>query len=299
VSARHAAASAAALQNLETLRAPENGDPRGHLHGTGPSGVPPRLAAAVEPGCGLHAAIIMDGNGRWAAARGRSRTAGHLAGADAVRRAVETAPPLGIVTLTLYAFSSDNWQRPADEVRALMTLFRRYLVKESDRCAENGVRIEVIGRRDRLAGSLLSVIESAEKVTAHAQRMHLRIAVDYSARDAILRAARRLGERGEAAADGGELSRAEFARLLADPPHDGRPVPDVDLLIRTGGEKRLSDFLLWECAYAELLFTERMWPDFGAIDLEEAVAEFHRRERRFGRVAPSAPLFAQAAAARR
>jgi undecaprenyl diphosphate synthase len=259
---------------------------------------PPLAAAPARPGRGLHAAIIMDGNGRWATARGRSRTAGHVAGADAVRRTVETAPRLGITTLTLYAFSSDNWQRPPEEVRALMALFRRYLVKESARCAENGVRIAVIGRRDRLAAPLLAVIESAERATAEAGRLLLRIAVDYSARDAIVRAARRLSENrpaGESAAEG--LAREEFARLLADPPHDGRPVPDVDLLIRTGGEKRLSDFLLWECAYAELIFTDCMWPDFEARDLEEAVAEFDRRERRFGRVVPAPPRQAQTAAA--
>jgi undecaprenyl diphosphate synthase len=225
----------------------------------------------------LHAAIIMDGNGRWAVTRGRPRTAGHLAGADAVRRTVEAAPDLGISTLTLFAFSSDNWQRPDREVRALMGLFRRYLATEADRCAANGIRISVIGRRDRLSQVLLRAIEDAEAKTAGKSDFWLRIAVDYSARDAILRAAERWR------ADVVPPSREAFSRLLADPPQAG-PAPDVDLLIRTGGEKRLSDFLLWECAYAELVFTDRMWPEFGAADLAEAVREFEARERRFGRV---------------
>jgi undecaprenyl diphosphate synthase len=228
----------------------------------------------------LHVAIIMDGNGRWAVSRGRPRTAGHAAGVEAVRRAVEAARDLGVGTLTLFAFSSDNWKRPDMEVRALMRLFRSYLTAESAKCAENGVRISVIGRRDRLSPGLVRVIEEAEGATARAERFLLRIAVDYSARDAILRAAARLR--------GGEPSREAFARLLSDThegdPHEGRPVPDVDLLIRTGGEKRLSDFLLWECAYAELVFTDRMWPDFAATDLAEAVRDFQRRERRFGTV---------------
>jgi undecaprenyl diphosphate synthase len=239
---------------------------------------PLRLAPEVVPsGAGLHVAIIMDGNGRWALSRGRPRTAGHVAGVETVRRVVEAAADLGIGTLTLFAFSSDNWRRPDVEVRALMRLFRSYLTAETGKCAENGVRISVIGRRDRLSPGLVRVIEEAEARTAHAGRSLLRIAVDYSARDAILRAAGRLRDRGE-------LSREAFARLLADPPHDGLPAPDVDLLIRTGGEQRLSDFLLWECAYAELVFTDRMWPDFTAADLAEAVREFHRRERRFGTV---------------
>jgi len=221
----------------------------------------------------------MDGNGRWAISRGRPRSAGHAAGVEAVRRVVEAAGELGIGTLTLFAFSSDNWRRPDAEVRALMRLFRSYLTAEAAKCAKNGIRIAVIGRRDRLSPGLVRVVEEAEAVTAGAgaDRFLLRIAVDYSARDAILRAAGRCHGQGE-------LSREAFSQLLADPPHDGRPVPDVDLLIRTGGEQRLSDFLLWECAYAELIFTDRMWPDFERADLAEAVREFHRRERRFGAV---------------
>jgi undecaprenyl diphosphate synthase len=198
-----------------------------------------------------------------------------------VRRTVEAARDLAVGTLTLFAFSSDNWKRPDMEVRALMRLFRSYLTAEAGKCAENGVRISVIGRRDRLSPGLVRVIEEAEEATAAADRFLLRIAVDYSARDAILRAASRLAGR--------EPSRETFARLLADP-QDGLPVPDVDLLIRTGGEKRLSDFLLWECAYAELVFTDRMWPDFSAVDLAEAVRDFSRRERRFGTVPAPQPL---------
>ncbi|HEV8577785.1 MAG TPA: di-trans,poly-cis-decaprenylcistransferase [Thermoanaerobaculia bacterium] len=239
---------------------------------------PLRLALApAASGAGLHVAIIMDGNGRWAVSRGKPRTAGHIAGVETVRRVVEAAADLGISTLTLFAFSSDNWRRPDAEVRALMRLFRGYLTAEAGKCAENGIRISVIGRRDRLSPGLVRVIEQAEAATAGADRFLLRIAVDYSARDAILRAAGRLRHHGE-------LSREAFARLLADPPHDGRPAPDVDLLVRTGGEQRLSDFLLWECAYAELVFTDRMWPDFTGADLAGALREFYRRERRFGTV---------------
>ena len=192
----------------------------------------------------------------------------------AVRRTVETAPKLGITTLTLYAFSADNWRRPASEILALMRLFQEYLRKEAAECARNGIRIGVIGRRDRLAPEVRRAIEDAEAATARGCRLHLRIAVDYSARDAILTAAARLGRR--------MPSRDLFGRLLGRAIHDPGPAPDVDLLIRTGGEQRLSDFLLWECAYAELYFTSRMWPDFERADLEAAVGDFLGRERRFG-----------------
>jgi undecaprenyl diphosphate synthase len=218
----------------------------------------------------LHVAIIMDGNGRWAARRGLPRTAGHRAGADAVRRTVETAPTLGITTLTLFAFSSDNWRRPRDEVAALMGLLRRYLHTELTRLIDNDVRLTVIGRRDRLPDGLANSIADAERRSAGGTRLHLRIAIDYSARDAIASAAAawRL-ER--------PPSREEFSRLLAGDAHH-----DVDLLIRTSGEKRLSDFLLWEAAYAELCFVDTLWPDFGFDDLRAALADFRRRQRRFG-----------------
>lgn len=191
----------------------------------------------------------MDGNGRWATRRGLPRAAGHRAGADAVRRIVEIAPGCGITALTVYAFSSDNWSRPAAEVSMLMRLFARYLRTETAELAEKGVRLTVVGRRDRLPPALVDAITAAEQATTHGTRLELRIAVDYSARAAIQR---------------------------------GALLPDVDLLIRTGGEQRLSDFLLWECAYAELWFTDRMWPDFGAAHLAAAIHEFHSRDRRFG-----------------
>src|SRR5438445_6774204 len=213
----------------------------------------------------LHVAIVMDGNGRWATRRGLPRVAGHRAGAEAVRRTVEAAPGLGVAALTLYAFSADNWKRPAAEVAALMRLLARYLRTETPRLARNDVRLELIGRRDRLPGPLLAAIGAAEHATARNARLHLRLAVDYSSRWAIGAAA-----------------------LL----------PDVDLLIRTGGEQRLSDFLLWECAYAELYFTDTMWPDFGAAELAAAVAEFRARERRFGGLPEAAAGCAPSAAGR-
>jgi undecaprenyl diphosphate synthase len=221
----------------------------------------------------LHVAIIMDGNGRWAARRKLPRTAGHRAGADAVQRVVEAAPTLSITTLTLFAFSSDNWRRPRDEVAGLMSLLRRYLRAELARLIENGVRLTVIGRRDRLPDGLADEMAEAERRSVSGTRLHLRIAIDYSARDAIASAAAAWREERPPTRD-------EFRRLLASPGWD--PHDDVDLLIRTSGEKRLSDFLLWECAYAELCFVDTLWPDFGAADLRTALDDFHQRERRFG-----------------
>ena len=232
---------------------------------------------------GLHVGIIMDGNGRWAGRRGMPRPAGHLAGADAVRAVVEAAAESGRIDwLTLYAFSSDNWMRPPAEVDALMDLFHDYLADETPRCIENGIRMRVVGRRDRLAPSLVERIEASEAATAGGDAMTLRIAVDYSARDAIVRAAER-ALRAEQA-KGEPLCRDRFRALLGEAVGCEAPARDVDLLIRTGGEQRLSDFLLWECAYAELYFTPTLWPDFGPDELAEALAEFDRRERRFGRV---------------
>ena len=236
-----------------------------------------RTLHSREAADGLHVAIIMDGNGRWATGQGLPRVAGHRAGADAVRRTVEAAGKLRIGTLTLYAFSADNWKRPEREVATLMRLFRTYLNRESAKCAENGVRIDVIGRRDRLAPTLREAVERAEAKTADGDRLHLRIAVDYSSRDAILRAAQGLW--------GQAKSREEFARRIEEV-DCSQPVPDVDLLIRTGGEQRLSDFMLWECAYAELVFTKRMWPDFDEADLSTALDDFKSRERRFGALPP-------------
>lgn len=223
---------------------------------------------------GPHVAIVMDGNGRWATAHGLPRSAGHEAGVRTVREIVERAVEEGVGTLTLYAFSSDNWKRPSTEVSALMRLFRRALVSEAKRCLRNGVRLTVLGRRDRLSSSLRETIDQVEAVTVAGTRMHLRIAMDYSARDAVLRAAHAL--RGES------VSREAFTDLLARVDHDTVPARDVDLVIRTGGEQRLSDFLLWECAYAELLFLDKMWPEFVGDDLAEALADFRGRSRRFG-----------------
>ncbi|MBJ7402263.1 MAG: di-trans,poly-cis-decaprenylcistransferase [Bradyrhizobium sp.] len=225
----------------------------------------------------LHVGIIMDGNGRWATRRGLLRMRGHEAGVEAIRRIVEAAPKQGIGTLTLYAFSTDNWRRPKAEVAALMTLLRFYLSNEVQSLVENGVRLTVIGRRDRLPDGIANAIARAEKATADGGTLHLRIAVDYSARDTILNAAAK-------AAALTSLTREAFSQLVTGE----AGLRDVDLIIRTSGEKRLSDFLLWEGAYAELHFTERMWPEFEASDLAEALTVFHGRERRFGGLRPIA-----------
>jgi undecaprenyl diphosphate synthase len=225
----------------------------------------------------------MDGNGRWARARNRPRSMGHGEGANAVRRIVEAAPQAGISMLTLYAFSSDNWQRPSREVAYLMKLLRKYVHAETQTCVEKGVRVSVIGRRDRLAPSLVRAIEGAEEATRDGRTLHLRVALDYSARDAIIRAAALLD--GDSA-----ITRERFSEVMAHALNVHEAVPDVDLLIRTGGEQRLSDFLLWESAYAELIFTERLWPDFDAHDLAAAMREFHSRDRRFGKVEATAAV---------
>jgi undecaprenyl diphosphate synthase len=225
----------------------------------------------------MHVAIIMDGNGRWATRRGLPRTAGHVEGAKAVRTTVEAAARAGIETLTLYAFSAANWERPRGEVDGLMFLFRRYLFAETRRCMDESLRLNVIGRRDRLDESLLRAIEHSEQLTADGKRMHLRIAVDYSAQFSILAAARR-------ARRVPDVTAQDFRRLLNEADHSAQQAPDVDLLIRTGGEKRLSDFLLWECAYAELHFTDCLWPDFDEAQFQSALEEYAGRVRRFGKV---------------
>jgi undecaprenyl diphosphate synthase len=222
--------------------------------------------------CAFHVAIIMDGNGRWATERGLPRPAGHREGAEAVRRVVEAAPSAGIDLLTLYAFSSDNWNRPQYEVEALMTLLQRFLATETARCVASGVRLNVIGRRDRLAPALVRLIESAEAATAGGQKLRLRLAIDYSSRDAMARAAC------------GKCASHSFRQRLSMAIHADSIIEDVDLLIRTGREKRLSDFLLFEAAYAELHFSDRLWPDFDASDLAQAVSDYRRCERRFGTV---------------
>ena len=221
----------------------------------------------------------MDGNGRWAAQRGLPRTAGHQAGASTLRRIVEAAPGLGIGTLTVYAFSSDNWRRPLPEVAALLKLFRRYLAIETPRCLDHGIAINVIGRRDRLPRLLVKAIEAAEEATAGGATLVLRIAVDYSGRDALRRAALRLGAAGRS-----ECDLDEFDRLVGDVDGSRHPVPPLDLVVRTGGDQRLSDFQLWEAAYAELFFRRELWPDFRPADLADVVTEFRGRARRFGGV---------------
>jgi undecaprenyl diphosphate synthase len=229
----------------------------------------------------LHVAILLDGNGRWAASRGLPRSEGHRAGVAAVRRIVKAAPELGIGTLTLYAFSSNNWERPESEVRSLLALLEEYLQSDAPRCAAAGIRLRVVGRRDRIPLSLLAAIEEAERVTSPGRLLDVHIALDYSSREAILRAACWM-------ISSLEVSEEEFSRKLGQVTHSGAPAPNVDLLIRTGGEQRLSDFMLWESAYAELFFTARMWPDFDAKDLEDAVEDYLGRDRRFGRLPEAA-----------
>jgi undecaprenyl diphosphate synthase len=233
------------------------------------------------PPSSLHVAIIMDGNGRWGVRQGLSRCDGHCAGADAVRRTVEAAPDLGVTTLTLFAFASANWRRPTGEVEALMALFRSYLAKDAPRLIDGGARLSMIGRRDRLPADLAAAVGDVEAATASGGKLNLRIALDYSSREAIALAAARLGPAG---------SLDDLDRLIAGDPETG----PVDLLIRTGGEQRLSDFMLWECAFAELWFTRRMWPEFDGGDLTEAIADFRRRNRTFGTVLEETPALREA-----
>lgn len=233
----------------------------------------------------FHVAINMDGNGRWAILRGHPRELGHVAGATAVRRTVESAPRLGITTLTLYAFSSDNWRRPRGEVDNLMFLFQKYLDAECARLTDRGVRFSVIGRRDRLPASLERSIAHVEERTAEGTALHLRVAMDYSARDALLAAASRV-------AAGMPPTREAFERAMSESIHAPSGTRDVDLLIRTGGEQRLSDFLLWESAYAELFFTDVLWPDFTEADLAAAVQAFSARDRRYGGLGAAAQVTA-------
>jgi undecaprenyl diphosphate synthase len=219
----------------------------------------------------------MDGNGRWATRRHLPRTAGHRAGAKTVNVIVEAAARRGVDILSLYAFSSNNWQRPKSEVSALFALLRRYLLSETQRCLDQSIRINLVGRRDRLSPTLVELIERSEEATARCSGMLLRIAVDYSARHSLIQTCRHLR------ADD-DIDRSRFGEYLAAVDHSAAPAPEVDLLIRTGGEKRLSDFLLWECAYAELLFLDSLWPDFDEGAFAQALNEFALRDRRYGRI---------------
>ena len=233
----------------------------------------PRLALPELPPRLLHVAIIADGNGRWATSRGLPRSAGHRAGAQTARHIIQAAPRLGIHTLTLFALSSANWQRPPAEVNGILRLLHEYLLAETTHCIEEGVRLSVIGRRDRMPATLRQTVEDAEAATAQGNRLHLRLAVDYSAREAIFRAACRFYKVTT-------LSPDSFSSVLSEVLHGGST--EVDLLIRTGGEQRLSDFLLWECAFAEFVFLSKRWPDFTVADLESAIQEFGHRERTRG-----------------
>jgi undecaprenyl diphosphate synthase len=231
------------------------------------------IRPAEPTGRALHVAIISDGNGRWATSRGLPRSAGHRAGAQAARRIIEAAPRMGIHTLSLFALSSANWKRPATEVNSILRLLHEYLLTETSHCIEEGVRLSVIGRRDRLPAALRQTIADSEAATACGARLHLRLAVDYSAREAIFNAACRFYKVTT-------LSLDSFSGVLAEVLRGGST--DVDLLIRTGGEQRLSDFLLWECAFAEFVFMPKRWPEFTVADLEAALREFDNRERTRG-----------------
>ena len=226
----------------------------------------------------LHVGIIMDGNGRWGERRGLTRTEGHRAGVDAVRRVVTTAPTLNIDTLTMFAFSSDNWKRPKAEVDGMMQLIEHYMAMEAQPFADAGIRLNVIGRRDRLPDTTVKAIERIEAITAGGTVLNARLAIDFSGRHALLEAAAQAFWRGP-------LTPITLSNALAA----GSGYRDIDLLIRTSGEQRLSDFLLWESAYAELWFTDILWPDFTGDDLQQAVHAFMTRNRRFGSVPDISP----------
>jgi undecaprenyl diphosphate synthase len=234
---------------------------------------------AAEPP--KHVAIIMDGNGRWAVSRGLPRTAGHHRGAEAVRRAVMGAAELGISYLTLFGFSSENWKRPPTEVDDLMGLLRLYLRSEVAEFHRNGVRLKVIGDRERLSPDLVSMITGAEEMTDANRRLQLTVALSYGGRSEIAGAARRIAERVKA----GEIDPAAIDETLFEQHLLTAGIPDPDLVIRTSGEKRISNFLLWQTAYAELVFIDRLWPDFTKQDLEDAIREFRSRDRRYGATA--------------
>ena len=222
----------------------------------------------------LHVAIIMDGNGRWAQARHRPRVFGHQAGVKTVRRIVEDAADMGIQYLTLYSFSTENWTRPKAEIAALFSLLRKYVEDDLDTLNSNNVRIRILGSREGLKPDLLELIHRVETTTEANTEFHLNIAFNYGGRDEILRAA------AKAVADGKDLFSLKEAELT--PYLDTADIPEPDLVIRTSGEKRISNFLLWQAAYSEFVFTDVLWPDFTKADLQAAIADFHKRERRFG-----------------
>ncbi len=237
----------------------------------------PQTGGTIPP-APVHVGIIMDGNGRWAAARGVPRALGHKAGAEATRRAVQAAAEQGVSWLTLFAFSSENWRRPADEVRDLTGLMRHYLRHEVGQLVEKGVRLRVIGDRAAFGPGMLAEIERAEAETAGNTRLNLNVALSYGGRAEIAKAARELARRAAA----GEIRPEAIDEAALSAGLDTAGMPDPDLIIRTSGEQRLSNFLLWQSAYAEFVFQPVLWPDYGAEHLREAIAEFHRRDRRFG-----------------
>jgi undecaprenyl diphosphate synthase len=243
-------------------------------------GLPSSPTGAQPPG---HVAIIMDGNGRWAQARGMPRIVGHRRGVEAVRRALRAAIDQGVGYLTLFGFSSENWRRPEAEVRDIMGLLRHYLRGELAELHRQNVRLRIIGQRDRLADDIMALIENAEQVTSGNTRCNLTIALSYGGRDEITTAARGLAER----VGRGELDPATIDETMFGTHLFTADLPDPDLIIRTSGEKRISNFLLWQCAYSELVFIDRLWPDFSKNDLADAIREFHGRERRFGASAGS------------
>jgi undecaprenyl diphosphate synthase len=245
--------------------------------------------AGLQPGVGggvsgpRHVAIVMDGNGRWAKTRGMPRTLGHRAGVNALKRTVEAAPKFGIEWLTVFGFSTENWRRPASEVSELMSLLKSYVASDLDRLAREGVRVHVIGRREDLSADILEVIERAESRTRLNDRFHLQVAFNYGGRADIAEAARRFAEEAVvAAAEGRGLPRGEACEQAFERHLSTSKAPPTDLIIRTSGERRLSNFLLWEAAYAELVFQDVLWPDYGPEALGAAVGEFLKRERRYG-----------------
>jgi undecaprenyl diphosphate synthase len=225
-----------------------------------------------------HVAIIMDGNGRWASERGLPRTAGHRQGIEAVRRAVKAAGDLGIQYLTIYSFSTENWSRPKTEVTFLLDLLRRFIRQDVAELHGNGVRIKVIGLREHLEPSLVKLLEDAENLTRDNEGLTLQVAFNYGSRQEIALAAARLASDVQA----GKLAAKAISPDLFESYLDTAGIPDPDLLIRTGGEERISNFLLWQCAYAEFVFLSEYWPDFNETSLQRAIAEYHERERRFG-----------------
>jgi undecaprenyl diphosphate synthase len=242
---------------------------------------PPVTAQAVAPPPPVHVAIIMDGNGRWAAARGLPRSLGHRRGADAVREVVEGCRELGVAYLTLYAFSSENWKRPASEIVDLMDLLRLFIRRELDELTKNGVRVRMIGERERLPADIVALIEDAEARTRDNRALNLVVALNYGSQNEIVSACRRIAEQVAA----GRLGVAAIDVALFESHLHTAEIPDPDLLIRTSGEQRLSNFLLWQSAYAELVFMDVLWPDFSRQNLAEAIDEYHRRERRYGAAA--------------